>query len=125
MSLVERRIREAMDRGEFDNLPGAGKPIPDLDVDYDPAWWVRKWVQRERLTDRVRELRELRGEELLRLRAGALKTVRGREAARRRIDRLDSEIAEVDRRLAGLGREGSGPEGDRPQPDGPPSGSIG
>jgi hypothetical protein len=25
--IAERRIREAMDRGEFDNLPGAGKPL--------------------------------------------------------------------------------------------------
>ena len=28
---VERQIREATARGEFDNLPGAGKPIEDLD----------------------------------------------------------------------------------------------
>ncbi len=25
--IAEQRIREAMDRGEFDNLPGAGKPL--------------------------------------------------------------------------------------------------
>jgi hypothetical protein len=25
--LIERMIRESMDRGEFDNLPGAGEPI--------------------------------------------------------------------------------------------------
>ena len=29
--LVEEKIREAMARGEFDNLPGKGKPI-DLDA---------------------------------------------------------------------------------------------
>ncbi len=28
---IDKQIREAADRGEFDNLPGAGKPIPDLD----------------------------------------------------------------------------------------------
>ena len=28
--IAENRIREAMQQGEFDNLPGAGKPI-DLD----------------------------------------------------------------------------------------------
>lgn len=32
MALVERRIEEAVARGEFDNLPGAGKPL-DLDDD--------------------------------------------------------------------------------------------
>ena len=25
--LVEKKIREAMEKGEFDNLPGKGKPI--------------------------------------------------------------------------------------------------
>ena len=30
-SAIEKRIREAMARGEFDNLPGKGKPI-DLDA---------------------------------------------------------------------------------------------
>lgn len=54
--LVERRIRDAMARGEFDDLPGAGKPIPDVDVEYDPGWWVRKWVERERLRDVGRDL---------------------------------------------------------------------
>lgn len=29
--LVEEKIREAMERGEFDNLPGKGKPL-DLDA---------------------------------------------------------------------------------------------
>lgn len=30
-SAIEEKIREAMARGEFDNLPGSGKPI-DLDA---------------------------------------------------------------------------------------------
>jgi hypothetical protein len=44
---VERRIREATERGEFDNLPGAGKPIPDLDKPHDEAWWIRQKLRRE------------------------------------------------------------------------------
>ena len=50
-SPVERAIREAQERGEFDNLPGAGKPLRNLgspDVD-DPDWWVKGLVQREQL----------------------------------------------------------------------------
>ena len=39
---VERQIRESMARGEFDNLPGAGKPIADLDRPYDELWWLRR-----------------------------------------------------------------------------------
>ena len=30
--LVESRIREAQERGEFDHLPGAGRPLPDEDL---------------------------------------------------------------------------------------------
>lgn len=48
-SLVERQIREAQERGEFDNLPGAGKPLKGLGESDDPDWWVRQLVQREGL----------------------------------------------------------------------------
>jgi Domain of unknown function (DUF1992) len=47
---VERQIREATERGEFDNLPGAGKPIPDLDKPHDELWWVREKLRREQLS---------------------------------------------------------------------------
>lgn len=47
--LVERLIADAQMRGEFDKLPGLGKPIPDLDASYDELWWVRKWMERENL----------------------------------------------------------------------------
>jgi Domain of unknown function (DUF1992) len=46
---VERRIREATERGEFDNLPGAGKPIEDLDKPHDELWWIRQKLRREDL----------------------------------------------------------------------------
>jgi hypothetical protein len=49
-SLVERQIRLAMERGEFADLPGSGRPIEDLDEAYDPLWWVKKWAEREGLT---------------------------------------------------------------------------
>ena len=49
-SLVERRIRQAAERGEFSNLPGRGEPIEDLDETYDPLWWVKRWAEREGVT---------------------------------------------------------------------------
>ena len=49
-SLVERQIREAQERGEFENLPGAGKPLPDLDKPYDELWWVKNLIEREQLS---------------------------------------------------------------------------
>ena len=48
-SPVEKAIREAQERGEFDNLPGAGKPLPDLGDTDDPMWWLRRYVEREQL----------------------------------------------------------------------------
>jgi len=48
-SWVERQIREAQERGEFDNLPGAGKPLPDLGDPNDESWWVRRMIERENL----------------------------------------------------------------------------
>jgi hypothetical protein len=48
-SWVERQIREAAERGAFDNLPGAGKPIADLDKPHDELWWVKQKLRRENL----------------------------------------------------------------------------
>jgi Domain of unknown function (DUF1992) len=47
---VERQIREATERGAFDNLPGAGKPIADLDKPHDELWWLKQKLRREELT---------------------------------------------------------------------------
>jgi hypothetical protein len=46
-SSAERQIRAAIERGEFDNLPGSGRPIPDLDRPYDELWWLRKKLRDE------------------------------------------------------------------------------
>lgn len=46
---VDLQIAHAMRRGEFDNLPGAGKPIEDLGDTHDPDWWVKRMVEREKV----------------------------------------------------------------------------
>ena len=46
---VDQQIRVAMEKGEFDNLPGAGKPIEGLDRDHDPDWWLNKLIEREKI----------------------------------------------------------------------------
>jgi hypothetical protein len=43
---VDLQVRRAMERGDFDDLPGAGKPLK-LDATHDPNWWIRKLVERE------------------------------------------------------------------------------
>ena len=49
-AIVEVSIEQAIRRGDFDNLPGAGKPIPGLGTSTDPDWWIRRKIERERLT---------------------------------------------------------------------------
>jgi hypothetical protein len=49
-SWIDRQIREAEERGEFRDLPGAGRPIPDLDKPLDELWWVRNKLRAEGLT---------------------------------------------------------------------------
>jgi hypothetical protein len=51
--MVERLIEEAIARGEFDGLPGEGKPL--LLDDDGPGWWVRQYIERMRL-DEMRRL---------------------------------------------------------------------
>jgi len=47
-SHIERLIREATERGEFDNLRGAGKPL-DLGSPDDPDWWIKQKLRAEGL----------------------------------------------------------------------------
>jgi hypothetical protein len=46
---VDLQVRQAMERGDFDDLPGTGKPISDLGETHDPDWWLKKLVEREKL----------------------------------------------------------------------------
>ena len=46
---VDLQIRQAQERGDFDNLPGAGKPIEGLGAEHDPDWWLKQLVERERI----------------------------------------------------------------------------
>ena len=48
--IVETSIQQAIRRGDFDNLPGAGKPLPGLSDTHDPDWWIRRKIEREQLT---------------------------------------------------------------------------
>jgi hypothetical protein len=47
---VDLQIQEAMKRGDFDNLPGAGKPIEGLGSEHDPDWWLKKLIEREKIS---------------------------------------------------------------------------
>jgi hypothetical protein len=97
-SLVDRLIREAQERGEFDGLPGAGRPLPGVGQPYDENWWIRDLVSRERLSGMLSPVLALRreSEDVHRLVAG-MPTER---AVRAFVEDLNARIREL-RRSAG------------------------
>ncbi|WP_050949942.1 DnaJ family domain-containing protein [Gordonia effusa] len=44
--LADMHIRKAIERGDFDDLPGSGKPLDLSDAD-DPDWWLKRFMKRE------------------------------------------------------------------------------
>lgn len=44
---IDRQIEKAQERGEFDELAGAGRPLPGVDRPRDELWWVRDKLKRE------------------------------------------------------------------------------
>ena len=49
-AFIETAIQVAIRRGEFDDLPGAGKPLEGLGTHHDPDWWIRRKIETENLT---------------------------------------------------------------------------
>ena len=52
-SWIDQQISEAEERGAFDNLPGAGKPLPNRGEDDDGQAWIREWLRREGVSPEV------------------------------------------------------------------------
>jgi hypothetical protein len=46
-SWIDQQISEATERGAFDNLPGAGKPLPNRGEADDGQAWLRDYLRRE------------------------------------------------------------------------------
>lgn len=46
--IADMQIRRAIERGEFDDLPGSGEPL-DLPDHHDPDWWLKSLMKREGL----------------------------------------------------------------------------
>jgi hypothetical protein len=91
-SVVDAQVRAAQERGAFDNLPGAGKPIPGLMEPEDPMWWIKGFVKREKVpTDMLlppglalrREIEKL---------PGTVATLRSEKAVRDHVEDLNHRI---------------------------------
>jgi len=89
---MKAQIRVAREQGAFDNLPGAGKPLPDLGQECDPDWWVKQLVQREQISILPPSLDLLRKVEN---ELAAIEKLHDEATVRRRVAALNAEIAKV------------------------------
>ena len=89
---IDAQIRVAMEKGVFDNLPGAGKPLPDIDQEYDPLWWVKQLTQREQLSLLPPSLELLRKVEK---ELATIEKLHDEATVRRQVAALNVEIAKV------------------------------
>jgi len=87
---IDAQIRVARDQGAFDNLPGAGKPLPNLN--HDPDWWVKQLMKREQVSILPPSLELLRKVET---ELAAIENLHDEQAVRRRITALNVEIAKA------------------------------
>jgi hypothetical protein len=95
---IDAQIRVATEKGAFDNLPGAGKPLPNLDEVYDPLWWVKQLVKREEISVLPPSLELLRKVER---ELAAIEKLDDEATVRRRADALNVEIAKVNATVVG------------------------
>lgn len=96
---VDMQIQQAMRRGEFDDLPGAGKPIPGIDRPHDPDWWVKRLIERERITGVLPPALALRKEDAEM--DATLDRIATPDGVRQAIDDFNARIVEARRQLQG------------------------
>jgi hypothetical protein len=96
---VDLQVKRAMERGEFDNLPGKGKPLGDLGSLDDRDWWLKKLIERERITGVLPAALQLRKDD------AELDALLDREATeklvRDQVEDFNRRIIEARRQLQG------------------------
>ena len=92
---IDRQVREGMERGEFDGLPGHGQPIADVDRPRDELWWVKQKLAREGVLVPPPDPGRAQGARRRPRRGGCL-VVRGRGAAHRGGDQREDPVRELD-----------------------------
>jgi hypothetical protein len=101
-SWVDQQIREGIERGDFHDLPGKGKPLDGLSEFRDDDWWLKAKLRRERLSYLPPTLR-IRKE---------LEEARAAIAAASREEVVRAIVADINERIRDVNRRGA---------EGPPS----
>lgn len=96
---MDLQIKQAMERGEFDNLPGQGRPLEGLGPTHDRDWWLKKLIEREQITGVLPAALQLRKED------AELEDLLDREGAealvRQTVEDFNRRIIEARRQLQG------------------------
>ncbi|SEG98326.1 protein of unknown function [Nonomuraea solani] len=90
---IDRQIREAEERGAFDDLPGAGKPLPGLDRHLDENWWIKQKIESEGLSMALPPTLALRRDAEVAL--GEARGARSEAEARRIVEEINERIREA------------------------------
>ena len=96
---VDLQIKQAMARGDFDNLPGAGKPIQNLGTQHDPDWWVKQLIEREQITGVLPPALQLRKDDATL--DGELDRLGSEADVRRELESFNRRVIEARRQLLG------------------------
>ena len=95
---VDVVIDQAIARGEFDDLPLAGKPIPGI-ARHDPDWWLKALIEREQISGVLPEAIQLRKDDAaLAERLDALHT---QDDVRAAVEEFNARIVSARRQLMG------------------------
>src|SRR6266536_5564362 len=100
-NFVDKQIREATERGEFDNLPGAGRPIPGSGQPYDEMWWVKGLIRRERLGGEAMLPTSLRLRKEIEDLPEKVRRLRSEQSVRETVGGLNKRIEEWSRAATG------------------------
>jgi len=99
-SIAKTQLDLAIERGDFDNLPGAGKPLAGLGTGtHDPDWWIKAKIEREGLSGVAPPALSLRTEnERL---DDLLDTMPAESSVRATVADFNARIVEARRQLTG------------------------
>jgi hypothetical protein len=93
-SWIDKQIAEATERGAFDNLPGAGKPIPHRGDEDAAQAWLREYLRKEGVSAEALLPTPLRLRKAIDQLATDVPGMRSEEEVREAVGELNHQIRE-------------------------------
>ncbi len=91
-SWIDQQIRLAAEKGEFQNLPGEGKPLENFDA-RDPDWWIKQKMKEESFDGMLPPPLQLRKD--VKQKLAALDKLRSEKQVREALHLLNQQIKKV------------------------------